>query len=84
MFMSIGLGGNTTLFPVKTRLKNAQKRSFDSSIFHGGRVELENENGQRKMRMKVDGMDMPFMTWSADGLLLCVGASYAVAQQGSV
>lgn len=65
VFMSIGLGGNTTLFPVKTRLKNAQKRSFDSSIFHGGRVELENENGQRKMRMKVDGMDMPFMTWSA-------------------
>lgn len=65
MFMSIGLGGNTTLFPVKTRLKSAQKRSFDSSIFHGGSVELENENGQRKMRMKVDGMDMPFMTWSA-------------------
>lgn len=65
VFMSIGLGGNTTLFPVKTRLKSAQKRSFDSSIFHGGRVELENENGQRKMRMKVDGMDMPFMTWSA-------------------
>lgn len=28
-------------------------------------MELENENGQRKMRMKVDGMDMPFMTWSA-------------------
>ena len=33
VFMSIGLGGNTTLFPVKTRLKSAQKRSFDSSIF---------------------------------------------------
>lgn len=65
VFMSIGLGGNTTLFPVKTRLKSAQKKSFDTSIFHGGRVELENENGQRKMRMKVDGMDMPFMTWSA-------------------
>lgn len=65
VFMSIGLGGNTTLYPIKTRLKSIQKKSFDNSIFHGGKVELESENGQRKMRMRVDGMDMPFMTWSA-------------------
>ena len=65
VFMSIGLGGNTTLFPIKTRLKNQQRKSFDSSIFHGGKVVMENENGQRKMRMQVAGMDMPFMAWSA-------------------
>ena len=65
IFMSIGLGGNTTLYPIKTRLKGLQKKSFDNSIFHGGQVVMENENGQRKMRMQVDGMDMPFMTWSA-------------------
>lgn len=65
VFMSIGLGGNTTLYPIKTRLKSLQKKSFDSSIFHGGKVVMENENGQRKMRMQVAGMDMPFMAWSA-------------------
>ena len=65
VFMSIGLGGNTTLFPIKTRLKNLQRKSFDCSIFHGGKVVIENENGQRKMRMQVAGMDMPFMAWSA-------------------
>lgn len=65
VFMSIGLGGNKVLYPIKTRLKNVQKKSFDKSIFHGGLVEMESENGQRKMRMKVDGMNMPFMTWSA-------------------
>ena len=65
VFMSIGLGGNTTLYPIKTRLKNLQKKSFDNSIFHGGKVVMENENGQRKMRMQVAGMDMPFMAWSA-------------------
>lgn len=65
IFMSIGLGGNTVLYPIKTRLKELQKKSFNNSIFHGGRVEMENDNGQRKMRLKVDGMDMPFMTWSA-------------------
>lgn len=65
VFMSIGLGGNTTLYPINTRLKALQKKSFNNSIFHGGKVEMENDNGQRKMRLKVDGMDMPFMTWSA-------------------
>lgn len=65
IFMAIGLGGNTTLYPIKSRLKSVQKKSYDKSIFHGGLVEMESENGQRKMRMKIDGMNMPFMTWSA-------------------
>lgn len=65
IFMAIGLGGNTTLYPIRTRLKSVQKKSYDKSIFHGGSVEMESENGQRKMRMKIDGMNMPFMTWSA-------------------
>lgn len=65
VFMNTGLGGNNTLFPISTRLKNMQRRSFNDSIFHNGKVVMENENGQRKMRLKVDGMDMPFMTWSA-------------------
>lgn len=65
IFMAIGLGGNTTLYPIKSRLKSVQKKSYDKSIFHGGSVEMESENGQRKMRMKIDGMNMPFMTWSA-------------------
>ena len=65
IFMNTGLGGGTRLFPISTRLKAVQRKSFDDSIFHGGKIELENENGQRKMRLKIDGMDMPFMTWSA-------------------
>ncbi|MDR0938467.1 MAG: ATP-binding protein [Mediterranea sp.] len=35
------------------------------SIFHGGTVYVDTRTGQRKMRMKIDGMDIPFMTWSA-------------------
>jgi len=65
VFMYTGLGGNSSLFPITTRLKAFQRKSFDDSIFHGGMVEMQNENGQRKMRLKVDGMNMPFMTWSA-------------------
>lgn len=65
IFMAGGLGGNNTLFPIKTRLKNMQRNSFNSSIFHDGRVEMVNQSGQRKMVLKVDDIDMPFMTWSA-------------------
>lgn len=65
VFMAGGLGNNKTLFPINTRLKNAQRKSFNTSIFHDGRVEMVNQAGQRKMVLKVDDMDMPFMTWSA-------------------
>lgn len=65
VFMSVGLGGNAVLFPVNNRLKNLQKKSFDGSIFHGGKVVMEDDNGQRKMRLKTGGMNIPFMTWSA-------------------
>lgn len=66
VFMSGGFGvNNTTVFPIKTRLKEFQRKSFDNSIFHGASVEMDVEGIQRKMKLRVDGMDMPFMTWSA-------------------
>lgn len=65
VFMNGGLGGNNVLFPINTRLKNCQRKSFNNSIFHDGVVEMVNQSGQRKMKMKVGGMEMPFMTWSA-------------------
>lgn len=65
IFMSASLGGNVTLFPISTRLKKVQREAFNESIFHDGRVEIQTENGQRKMRLNVDGMNIPFMTWSA-------------------
>ena len=65
IFMSTSLGGNVTLFPISTRLKKVQREAFNESIFHDGRVEIQTENGQRKMRLNVDGMNIPFMTWSA-------------------
>lgn len=66
VFMANGFGvSNTVVFPIKTRLKEFQRKSFDKSIFHGASVEMDVEGIQRKMKLKVDGMDMPFMTWSA-------------------
>lgn len=66
LFMSNGFGkDNNVVFPIKTRLKTIQKRSFDQSIFHGAEVVMDTASLQRRMKLKIDGIDMPFMAWSA-------------------
>lgn len=65
IYIQGGMGDPMTLFPVRNRLKSALKKSFDSSIFHGGKVVMEENVGQKIMKMKVDDMSIPFMTWSA-------------------
>lgn len=65
LFFQNGLGKGRVLFPIKNRLKGSLRNSFDQSIFHGGQVSIDERSGQKKMRMEIDGMNIPFMTWSA-------------------
>lgn len=65
LFFQNGMGKEHTLFPVVYRLKGVLKKSFDRNIFHGGKVVIDERSGQKKMRMEVGGMSLPFMTWSA-------------------
>lgn len=65
IFVQGGMGDPETLFPVSNRLKNALKTSFDENIFHGGKIVMEEISGQKKMKMRIDDMSIPFMTWSA-------------------
>ena len=65
IYIQGGMGDPETLFPVSNRLKSALKQSFDENIFHGGKIVMEENSGQKKMKMKIDDMSIPFMTWSA-------------------
>ena len=65
LFFQNGMGDEHTLFPLNNRLKRDMKESFDSSIFHGGEVVIDERSGQKKMQMKVGNTNLPFMTWSA-------------------
>ena len=65
IYIQGGMGDPETLFPVSNRLKKALKQSFDENIFHGGKIVMEENSGQKKMKMKIDDMSIPFMTWSA-------------------
>ena len=65
LFFQGGIGGGCRLFPIDDYLGGTLHRSFDESIFHGGQVCVDERSGQKKMRMEIDGMSIPFMTWSA-------------------
>ena len=57
-------GMEKSIFPIN-RLKNTLRKLFDENIFHGGEIFLDERTGQKKFRMKVGEMNVPFITWSA-------------------
>ena len=65
VFIQGGLGNPNIIFPIRARLKGTVKESFDQSVFHGAKVVIDQSSGQRKMKLSVDGISFPFMTWSA-------------------
>lgn len=65
VFIQGGLGNPDVIFPMKLRLNNSVRNSINSSIFHNGKVIIDQSGGQRKMKLSIDGMKFPFMTWSA-------------------
>lgn len=65
VFMQSGLRNPDTIFPMRTRLKGAVKRSITDTIFHKAKVVLDKTGEQRKMKLEIDDMRIPFMAWSA-------------------
>ena len=60
-----GLSKEGAIFPQSQRLKEPLRVSFNESIFHDGKVIIDDTSGQKKLKMDIDGMRLPFMTWSA-------------------
>jgi len=60
-----GMGKSESIFPISNRLKEPLRQSFNDSIFHDGKVVMDERTGQKKLRMEVQGMSVPFITWSA-------------------
>lgn len=65
MFFQYGLNGNKVVFPLGYRLKSGIKSSLQGSIFHNGKVTIDETSGQKKMQLSVNDMNIPFMAWSA-------------------
>lgn len=65
VFIQSGLGNPDVIFPMRSRLKGAVRNSIDKSVFHGAKVVIDQSSGQRKMKLHVGEVNLPFMTWSA-------------------
>ena len=65
LFMQNGMGKGDTVFPLKNRLKGFLRHSFNQSIFHDGKIVMVEMAGQKKLRMNIDRLNIPFMSWSA-------------------
>lgn len=65
VFIQGGLGNPDTIFPMRNRLKVNMRDSINNTIFHGGKVVIDQTAGQRKMKLNVGKAKLPFMTWSA-------------------
>lgn len=60
-----GMAKLDSIFPISNRLKLPLRNAFNNSIFHNGKVVMDDKSGQKKLTMKVEGMSVPFITWSA-------------------
>jgi len=65
LLLQNGMGKPEPIFPLGKRLKESLRKSFNESIFHDGKVVMDERTGQKKLRMEVEGMSVPFITWSA-------------------
>lgn len=60
-----GMTSNQVLFPLREEKSECINASFNENIFHDGKVIIDDRSGQKKMRMEIGGLSLPFMTWSA-------------------
>jgi energy-coupling factor transporter ATP-binding protein EcfA2 len=65
LLLQNGMNKSESIFPISNRLKEPLRQSFNDSIFHDGKVVMDERTGQKKLRMEVSGMSVPFITWSA-------------------
>ena len=65
IFVQGALGNPDTLFPLKNRLKSDLRRSINDNIFHDAKVIIDQSSGQRKMKLEIGALRIPFMAWSA-------------------
>lgn len=65
LFMQGGLGNPDTIFPMRNQLKDVVQDSIHANIFHDAKVIIDKAGGQRKMKLEVGDLRIPFMAWSA-------------------
>lgn len=64
-FIQNGIGQQTVLFPMKTRLKSQMRSRFNTSIYHGAKLLLNEDDLTKQMVLNVGESNLPVTVWSA-------------------
>jgi predicted ATP-dependent endonuclease of OLD family len=58
---------NDVIFPKSQRLKESLRDSFNKSIFHDGKIILDQSGSKKRFKLSINNSSasIPFMTWSA-------------------
>ena len=66
LLMEAGLGGGRSpIFPQEGRLNEELRNAINQSIFSNAEVRLDTTHLQRRIVLRIDGNNLPFMVWSA-------------------
>lgn len=63
-FIQNGIGHQTVLFPIQTRLKKHIRNRLDESIYHGACVEIDEGVFRKRLVLRVGKSKLPTMAWS--------------------
>lgn len=64
-YMQSRSSDKSNIFPPVEKGKSIQASSFDASIFHNGEIHVSDTSSKKKFMLEVDGLEVPFMAWSA-------------------
>lgn len=65
LLLQYGLETSKSIFPIDNQLKKPLRDQFNDSIFHNGKVVIDESTSIRKLKMNIDNMNIPFIAWSA-------------------
>lgn len=66
LLMEKGLGsGKGAIFPQEGRMNKQLRDALDESIFPSAELRLDTTSSRRRLILKVNGINLPFMVWSA-------------------
>ena len=66
LLMEAGLGaGKQAIFPQEGRINKDLRSAVNQSIFSNAEVRLDTSGMRKRIVLRIDGNDLPFMVWSA-------------------
>lgn len=65
VYLQYGISPKSEVFPPVDARQGVITDSINNSVFHDGEIKVSDFSGKKKFILNTDGLDVPFMAWSA-------------------